>query len=419
MTAVIRVENIGKEYIVGQHQYGENFRERLQRFLLAPLQRFKTLSGDVTEDLKFQALQDVSFEVPEGQILGLIGANGAGKSTLLKILSRITPPTRGKATLEGTVGSLLEVGVGFNRELTGRENIFLNGAILGMRRHEINKELDAIVDFAGVEQFLDTPVKRYSSGMYVRLAFSVAAHLKTDILLVDEVLAVGDKSFQEKCLGKMDELSQGGRTIIFVSHNLPVVENLCERVLVMQEGRLAYDGNVRDAISAYTSAESLQSDSLDLNELPRRSQYRHVLRSIRISDHNGETQRSVSSQQALTVEIDYDFGAPPSGPHFGFSLETATGLKVLTVSTRQNGCTTSQWPARGTIRCFIPSLPLRPGVYFVSVGCGERNLPVDGLERCTALEVKAEDVFGTGHLEAPRHGHVIVPATIDVKETPS
>lgn len=413
MSNAITVENISKEFIVGEREDDENFRERLQRFLLAPIYRYRALSGQVAERLRFEALKDISFEVAEGEILGLIGANGAGKSTLLKILSRITPPSQGRATIVGTVGSLLEVGVGFNKELTGRENIYLNGAILGMRRKEIHKELEAIVDFAGVEKFLDTPVKRYSSGMYVRLAFAVAAHLKTDILLVDEVLAVGDKFFQEKCLGKMDALSRDGRTIIFVSHNLAVIENLCERVLVLSEGRLDFDGKADKAIAHYAIQAAQNENPFELQNLERQHHYRPVLQSLTLRNSEGDLSTSVNSLDEIQVVFSYDFGNQVADPYIGFSLETPTGFKLMTLSTQQNGCT-APLPQSGRVVCKVSSLPLAPGTYFISVGCGDRGVPIDGLERCAQIEVRAGDVFGTGFVYDRRHGHTISRGTFEI-----
>src|SRR5712692_6188799 len=233
----------------------------------------------------FWALKDVSFEVKHGEVVGIIGRNGAGKSTLLKILSRITEPTTGQVQIDGRVASLLEVGTGFHPELTGRENIFLNGAILGMRRAEIARKFDEIVDFSEIEQFLDTPVKHYSSGMYVRLAFAVAAHLDPEILIVDEVLAVGDVAFQKKCLGKMNEVSKSGRTVLFVSHNMAAVENLCQRGVVLERGRVVFDGTAKDAVQHYlsgiSSATGASGHSIDLSGAQdRRSQQAPLLRRI-------------------------------------------------------------------------------------------------------------------------------------------
>ena len=230
----IIAQGIGKEYILGgAEQHHDTFRDLLRSMLTAPFQKFKKLSGNTDEDL-FWALKDIDFEIPVGQVTGVIGRNGAGKSTLLKILSRITTPTTGQVEIRGRVASLLEVGSGFHPELTGRENIYMNASILGMNRNEVHKKLDDIVQFAEVERFLDTPVKRYSSGMYVRLAFSVAAHVDPDVLLVDEVLAVGDAKFQQRCIGKLSEVGQQGRTVLFVSHNMGLIQELCSHALYLK-----------------------------------------------------------------------------------------------------------------------------------------------------------------------------------------
>src|SRR5215468_9055683 len=262
MKPILEIREIAKEYKLGAREARktDNFRELIQRSVTAP---FARLSGRTrvprVELQSFWALKDVSFDINQGDVIGIIGRNGAGKSTLLKVLSRITSPTLGSVTVRGRLASLLEVGTGFHPELTGRENIYLNGAILGMRKAEIKRHFDEIVDFAEVEQFLDTPVKHYSSGMYVRLAFAVAAHLNPEILVIDEVLAVGDVAFQKKCLGKMGEVSRGGRTVLFVSHNMAAVENLCSRGVVLHHGQLKFDGTSKDAIQYYLNSLSTQS----------------------------------------------------------------------------------------------------------------------------------------------------------------
>jgi lipopolysaccharide transport system ATP-binding protein len=248
----IKVEGLWKEYIVGHAQERrDTFYELLTSSLKAPLKRLRKLGGQADETERFWALKDVNFEVQPGEVVGVIGRNGAGKSTLLKILSRITAPTKGRIEVRGRLASLLEVGTGFHPELSGRENIFLNGAILGMTRREVARKFDEIVAFAETEKFIDTPVKRYSSGMYVRLAFGVAAHLETDVLLVDEVLAVGDSAFQRKSIGKMNEVAKGGRTVLFVSHNLSAVRNLCSRTLLMEDGSLKHEGATNETLSIY------------------------------------------------------------------------------------------------------------------------------------------------------------------------
>ena len=251
-TNAIDAAGVWKEYairIAGQRQSGTTLYDVASAWLRAPVDRLRTLAGRETE--RFWALRGLDFEITEGEAVGVIGRNGAGKSTLLKILSRITAPTRGRITLRGRMASLLEVGTGFHPELTGRENVYLNGAIMGMKQREVARKFDEIVAFAGVEKFLDTPVKRYSSGMYVRLAFAVAAHLEADILVVDEVLAVGDAAFQRKSLNKMGDVARRGRTVLFVSHNLAAIRNLCTRALLLEHGQLVFDGTVSDGVARY------------------------------------------------------------------------------------------------------------------------------------------------------------------------
>jgi lipopolysaccharide transport system ATP-binding protein len=262
----IKVEHLSKQYLIGQDQGdGETFREALTRAFTAPFRRLTGGSVATSEIEKFWALKDVSFEVPRGEVVGIVGRNGAGKSTLLKILSRITEPTQGRIEIRGRVASLLEVGTGFHGELTGRENIYLNGAILGMTRAEINRKFDDIVDFAQIKKFIDTPVKHYSSGMYVRLAFAVAAHLDQDILFVDEVLAVGDVEFQRRCLNKMKDISSAGRTVLFVSHNTTALRNLCSCALLLEDGVLTRSGPIGDVLSVYLGSRS-GSTSVDIRD---------------------------------------------------------------------------------------------------------------------------------------------------------
>lgn len=253
----IRVEHLWKQYVLGKpRQQHRTFYDLLASAISSPVQRVRDLRGGATAAESFWALQDVSFEIQTGEVVGVIGRNGAGKSTLLKTLSRITAPTRGMLTVTGRLASLLEVGTGFHPELTGRENIFLNGAILGMTRREIERQFDEIVAFAEVEKFIDTPVKHYSSGMYVRLAFAVAAHLEADVLLVDEVLAVGDAAFQRKSLARMGDVAKGGKTVFFVSHNLSAVRNLCSRLLLLDRGALTFDGSVEHGLSLYEASSA-------------------------------------------------------------------------------------------------------------------------------------------------------------------
>jgi lipopolysaccharide transport system ATP-binding protein len=298
MSAAIQVDGISKRYQIGQLQAAY---DTLRDTVAQRVMRRREESEDTRE---IWALKDISLSVAEGEVLGIIGRNGAGKSTLLKILTRITSPTEGRAELRGRVGSLLEVGTGFHPELTGRENIFLNGSILGMRRGEIKRKFPDIVEFSGIEKFLDTPVKRYSSGMYVRLAFSVAAYLEPEILLVDEVLAVGDFEFQRRCLGRMEDLSQSGRTVIFVSHNLQAISRLCDRALLLERGRAVQDGPSEDVVAQYLqsgSAGGALREWPDDETAPGNKYVR--LRSVRIVDEDGSTVTHVDIRKPVGIEI--------------------------------------------------------------------------------------------------------------------
>lgn len=305
MRPIIKAAQLGKHYRIGEAQGSyETVREAVVNTFRAPLERLKRKREASGNNLLW-ALDDVSFTVAPGEVLGVIGRNGAGKSTLLKVLTRITEPTRGRVELYGRVGSLLEVGTGFHPELTGRENIYLNGAILGMARTEITRRFDEIVAFAETEKFLDTPVKRYSSGMYMRLAFAVAAHMESEILLVDEVLAVGDQEFQKKCLGKMKDVSEGGRTVLFVSHNLSAISTLCSRVLWLEKGCVASSGSAGEVVASYISSGSSARGEIvwpDANDAPSDGQVR--LEAIRVVTARGITS-DVFIDEPITIEIEY------------------------------------------------------------------------------------------------------------------
>lgn len=352
----IRADGVSKRYQLGERESYQALRDVLASALTAPIRRVR--SGR-RERAEIWALEDVSFSLPRGEVLGLIGSNGAGKSTLLKVLSRITEPTKGRVVLRGRVGSLLEVGTGFHPELTGRENILLNGTILGMRRAEIARRFDEIVEFAGVEKFLDTPVKRYSSGMQVRLGFAVAAHLEPEILLVDEVLAVGDAEFQQKCLGKMRDVTREGRTVVFVSHNLAAVRALCSRSLVLEAGRLVFDGVTEDAVHRYLGHVGDSSIAV----VGRDDLRRHVGKSRLYSDEpffectciavvndEGVPSTAFRSDEPITIIVDYRV------------FRTVPALRVLVTLTDEN-----QVPVLRTETVDEPSgsglLNLEPGSY--------------------------------------------------------
>jgi lipopolysaccharide transport system ATP-binding protein len=305
---IIEVKNLGKKYNITHMRGGYvALRDVITNIAKNPFRYIKSKSKQVIglEKMEeFWALKGVSFSVKKGEIIGIIGANGAGKSTLLKILSQITPPTEGEIILRGRVGSLLEVGTGFHPELTGRENIFLNGAILGMKKREIEKKFNEIVAFAGVDRFLDTPVKFYSSGMYVRLAFSVAAHMEPDILLVDEVLAVGDAEFQKKCLGKMDEITKkDGRTILFVSHNMGAIQQLCQKSILLQKGAIKLLGPTRDVIDQYLNNENGSANTF---EYPANKNKKVTVRKVILTDENGKPTSTIKAFEPFNVDIEYD-----------------------------------------------------------------------------------------------------------------
>jgi lipopolysaccharide transport system ATP-binding protein len=360
---VITVEGLGKRYTL-QHQVRSGLlRDQLAGFLRNPFRRGNAGTAKAED---FWALREVSFSVNQGEVLGIIGRNGAGKSTLLKILARITEPTTGRVTLRGRVASLLEVGTGFHGELSGRENIFLNGAILGMTRVEIHRKFDEIVAFAEVEQFLDTPVKHYSSGMYVRLAFAVAAHLEPEILIVDEVLAVGDAAFQKKCLGKMREVAAGhGRTVLFVSHNSAALLDICQTGLWLDGGRVAFTGAIREVVSRYlqTTAVSRQNFAV--------SDHRPSIEFVELDTHALQAGR-------LAFSVGFRAPAPLHPPVIGIILYNKLGQPVCGANTRMTG---AEWQpptrAAGVISAHIDAPPLQSDTYRASVWLGDASQDYD------------------------------------------
>jgi lipopolysaccharide transport system ATP-binding protein len=372
----VRVEELSKQYRIGGSQASyKTLRESLIGAARAPFGRLRrsvpasTARGQPSQapNDTIWALKDVSLSVQHGEVVGLIGRNGAGKSTLLKILSRITRPTEGRAVIKGRVGSLLEVGTGFHPELTGRENVYLNGAILGMHRTEIDHKFDEIVAFAEIEKFLDTPVKHYSSGMYVRLAFAVAAHLEPEILLVDEVLAVGDAAFQKKCLGKMGDVVQEGRTVLFVSHNMRAIKSLCSRVILLEGGELVLDDQAEVAIARYLSTGVSEQSEIEWapEDAPGTSEFR--LRAIRLGRGKGEAFTNLSTLDPIAVEIHYDLLAPLRGVRVHIKLLTQDGAHVFSSSDSPT------WPdsrpqGRYLSRCLIPGHLLNVGTYILTVG---------------------------------------------------
>ena len=398
---VIRVDNLGKKYRLGQvhtdllsEKISNNLKKLVNRF--RPKKDFSPFTfnaSNVSQEKDFWALKDVSFEVKQGEVVGIIGRNGAGKSTLLKILSRITEPTEGKVELIGRVGSLLEVGTGFHPELTGRENIFLNGAILGMKKAEIKKKFYEIVAFAEVEKFIDTPVKRYSSGMYVRLAFAVAAHLEPEILLVDEVLAVGDAQFQKKCLGKMGEVAKEGRTVLFVSHNMGAIENLCEKSLWLDGGSVRNIGPSYDIIQQYLSSlREVKSEQRNLL-----SGKAAVIQLVECTDMEGRSCLAVGMGSPLTVGIHYEVAKAVEALGFGISIENQSGQRIFGVNTMSEGKRSGKVSGKSIAYFRLQHVNLCPGIYYVTVALHAADgTVVDWLDSATNFHVMATDMTGSG-----------------------
>jgi len=344
------------------------------------------------------ALRDVSLEVREGEVVGIIGRNGAGKSTLLKILSRITEPTEGYAELRGRVGSLLEVGSGFHPDLTGTENVYLYGAVLGMRRREVASKFDEIVAFADVERFLDTPVKRYSSGMYMRLAFSVAAHLEPEILIVDEVLAVGDVAFQKKCLGKMEDVATDGRTVLFVSHNLAAVSSLCERAYLLEQGRIALEGPAPEVVRSFLEGTRV-SEGVPLAERADRGGDGSIrLTSLEIADADGAGVVSCGSR--LRVTLRYTSEAPVRSPQFLVTIYDADWTGLFLLDSDAEGGLPDVLPAEGAVTCVSEPIDLTPGACRVNVAVSRAGFLADHVEYAGRFEVEADDYYSSGRLPA-------------------
>jgi lipopolysaccharide transport system ATP-binding protein len=365
---VIKVENLSKRYTIGhQKNQQDGLRHQIEHAVRNPFQWFRgQIQNRRMEKEEFWALKDISFEVKHGEVLGVIGCNGAGKSTLLKILSRITQPTCGRVRLTRRVASLLEVGTGFHPELTGRENIFLNGAILGMRKTEIQRKFDEIVAFSEVEQFLDTPVKRYSSGMYVRLAFAVAAHLEAELLLIDEVLAVGDVSFQKKCLQKMDGIARGGRTVLFVSHNMDAIRMLCGRAILFENGKIRSDGDVESVVEGYFAGLSSSGSGVRL------SNFGLEIQKVTLKNDEGRKTTQFCPGDDLIVEIEFDAQKPLKAPYFILVVQGKHG-NCFTANMLLDGRRPKLLKDKGLISCRFKSIPLLPQRYTIRVAIRADN----------------------------------------------
>lgn len=408
MHPAIRVQNVTKSFRLGTNSGRPNLTERLLGFVRKPR---------ANPDNEFWALKGVSFDVTPGEVVGVVGRNGAGKSTLLKVLSRIVEPTAGRAELRGRVGSLLEVGTGFHPELTGRENVFLNGSVLGMSRREIAKNFDAIVAFAGVERFIDTPVKRYSSGMYVRLAFAVAAHLNPEIMIVDEVLAVGDAEFQNKCLGKMREVARGGRTVLFVSHNMTAVQSLCSRCVWLKDGTVHADGTAREVAEAYNRAAVNTGAEADLTRHPGRTPDSvRAMTKVRVCDDADPASAPVAMRGTARVEVDFVLERPLPDVVLGVVFKDCYGAAVFGVNNKVIPSPPQPHPlTAGTVVCRVPRVPLMPGTYTLDLWFGDRINDFDVIFNAADLTVLPVDLFGTGRLPVPNAGPVCWDAAWEIR----
>jgi len=397
---IISVRGLGKRYVLG-HTTGPNtLRDRLAQGFGG---LFARGAGQTTED--FWALREVAFDVGEGEVVGIIGRNGAGKSTLLKILSQITEPTTGEVRIRGRVASLLEVGTGFHNELSGRENIYLNGAILGMRKAEIDRKFDEIVDFSGVERFLDTPVKRYSSGMTVRLAFAVAAHLEPEILLIDEVLAVGDVEFQNKCLGKMGDVARSGRTIIFVSHNMAAIENLCDRGILLNGGAILMDGTTGDVVRKYSETASEVSGDIDVRRHPSRvAGATPIVTRFQVLDLAGRANGLIAMGERASFAVHLATQGPVTGLKVGIHIYTLTGQRITTFHSGYQYAESVDLSGSAVLKFELEHCELMSGKYKVVLGVATDSGVSDRIDPVGDFEVLPRDVFGTGKLPPTRDG---------------
>jgi lipopolysaccharide transport system ATP-binding protein len=423
----IRVECLGKRYRIGQREPYKALRDVLARAPLAPYRwlrsQLASRNGKYQDDGYIWALRDVTFEVKQGEVIGIIGRNGAGKSTLLKILSRITKPTRGYADIYGRVGSLLEVGTGFHPELTGRENIYLNGAILGMNRHEIERKFDEIVSFGEIEKFLDTPVKRYSSGMYVRLAFAVAAHLEPEILLVDEVLAVGDAGFQKKCIGKMSNVAEEGRTVVFVSHNMTAIQSLCDRSMLLEKGQLVAEGNSADIVKLYlindpTTSLKTNKGKYDLSSRTNKLiPEKLIIKRIMLLDSSNRVQDTFQMGSELLIMIDVEGLSQFRGSNIGVIFKSKSEQWITSINTEMSLPQIDKPRSRSERAILsIPNVPFTPGSYWIDISVAQQGVGrLDYVEHAASFDVAEADVYGTGYQVTDYFGMIYLQGKWKIK----
>lgn len=410
----IQVHQLSKQFRIGRAERYPTLRDNIVHAMTAPFMRARRLLrgeayGAMGDTDIIWALRDVSFSIQPGEVVGIIGRNGAGKSTLLKILSQITEPTTGEVQLRGRIGALLEVGTGFHMELTGRENIYLNGAILGMRRAEIAQKFDEIVAFAGVETFIDTPVKHYSTGMGLRLGFAVAAHLEPDVLVVDEVLAVGDAEFQKRCLGKMSDVASSGRTVLFVSHNMAAVENLCQRGIVLESGQVVYDGSQTQAILEYLKRNTEASGNLAERQ-DRTGSGEIRIQSVEIRDGKGLPLETATSGQDIDIVLHYTCqpGYNPRNLNVSISVRTQMGQPLFLIHNRMTGDTLSDLSQAGAFVLRLSRLSLTASSYVISFSVMDGYDYIDRVSDALTLNIVSGDYYGTGEIAPSSFGPMLV-----------
>jgi lipopolysaccharide transport system ATP-binding protein len=410
----VEIKGLSKAYMIGHEQKAQTGTLTIRDNIVSALSKPKEFfTGHQLKKEKFWALKDVDLNIEQGDVVGIIGRNGSGKSTLLKVLSRIVEPTAGEAILRGRVASLLEVGTGFHPELTGRENVYFNGAILGMKRREIAAKFDEIVAFSEVEKFLDTPVKFYSSGMYVRLAFAVAAHLDPDILIVDEVLAVGDARFQKKSLGRMKEAAKDGRTVIFVSHNLESVSSLCNKGVYLRDGKVVDIGKTEDVISSYM--RSVEGNLPD-NDFSRRNGPGGLsLKKVWLTNVQNRVVTSITSGTPITINLNVKVDEryqKSSHIAVGIGIDDVRGRRITTLYTPWTGDEISAKGPNLKVQCKVPYLPFAAGTYMISVGLGIQSETLEYTEQCQHFEIAASKLY-SGRTE--EHGYIDLPAEFEAK----
>jgi lipopolysaccharide transport system ATP-binding protein len=395
----IQIEGLSKRYRIGIKEAYPTIRRALMRGASAPIRALCSWSSgnqNGSDPGHIWALKDIDLEVKQGEIFGILGRNGAGKSTLLKVLAGITEPTAGHADIYGRIGSLLEVGTGFHMELTGRENIFMNGAILGMHRHEIKRKFDEIVAFSQVEEFLDTPVKRFSSGMYMRLAFAVAAHLETEILLVDEVLAVGDAAFQKKCLGKMGDVASQGRTVLFVSHNMSTIRVLCQKAMWLDMGRVVETGPATEIIRQYLQA-AVSEKPFPLDQRKDRGG-NGTARFTGVQIESADSDKIIRSSSRLKITLSYHGNQPLHRPRFVVSVYDYIGGGIFAFDSEASGGLPEVLPEQGTVYCTTDPISLTPGKCYVNLGLLRGGVQADYVNHAANFDVEIDDFSGPGKM---------------------